>query len=358
MLKYSKASAHFFISSKLTGKTSAGSRDSELTNHGFQQAALLGRHLIAIGHAFSHIFSSHLQRAFKTAELIREAQISANSALLSTTNYVPDTKRLPMLMEQDFGFYEGKLWYQRPPGSRKFGERDINRDIPGFADVESKESMTTRMDAFLEEHLIPLIEQPSNENAVVAIVSHGIILTVLWHRLLIRLPPNSVTYSPELSATRRGFRLEHLGAWSNTGYLELHLRKRMSSLSSQPAVGLEVPAGHLGIQPASKVAPLITAVGAAAEGLQEDSGIQTGIQAQADSVTGENSRVENALPDPQDVPTTAAPSLLYGWTTIIKVINGRDHLQGLKRTGGGVGSARHDNGQKSIETFFKRRRTS
>ena len=343
------------MSSKLTNKTSAGSRDSGLTNHGFQQAALLGRHLIAIGHAFSHIFSSHLQRAFKTAELIREAQISANSTLPSTTNYVPDVKRLPMLMEQDFGFYEGKLWYQRPPGSRKLGERDINRDIPGFVDVESKESMTTRVDAFLEEHLIPLIEQPSNENAVVAIVSHGIVLTVLWRRLLIRLPPNSVTYSPELLATRRSFRLEHLGAWSNTGYLELHL---MSSLSSQPAVGLEAPAGHLGIQPTSKVAPSITAVGKVAEGLQRDSGTQTGVQAQADSVTGENSGVENALPHPQDVPTTAAPSLLYGWTAIIKVINGRDHLQGLKRTGGGVGSARHDDGQKSIETFFKRRRTS
>jgi broad specificity phosphatase PhoE len=350
------ASAHFFMPSKLTNKTSAGSRDSELTNHGFQQAALLARHLIAIGHAFSHIFSSHLQRAFKTAELIREAQISANSTLPSTTSYVPDVKQLPVLMEQDFGCYEGKLWYQRPPGSRKLDERDINRDIPGFVDVESKESMTARMDAFLEEHLIPLIEQPSNENAVVAIVSHGIILTVLWRRLLIRLPPNSVTYSPELLATRRGFRLEHLGAWSNTGYLELHLRKKMSSLSSQPALGLEVPAGHLGIQPTSKIAPPITAVGEAAEDLQGDSGIQTRVQAQADSVTREN--VENTLSHLQDIPTTAAPSLLCGWTTIIKAINGRDHLQGLKRTGGGVGSARHDDGQKSIETFFKRRRTS
>ena len=130
----------------------------------------------------------------------------------------------------------------------------------------------------------------------------------------------------------------------------------MSSLSSQPAVGLEAPAGHLGIQLISKVAPPITTVGEAAEGLQ-DSGTQTGVQAQTDSVTGKNSRVENALPHSQDVPTTAAPSLLYGWTTIIKVINGRGHLQGLKRTGGGVGSARHDDGQKSIETFFKRRRT-
>src|ERR1700733_11210884 len=138
------ASAHFFMSSKLTNKTSAGSRDSELTNHGFQQAALLGRHLIAIGHAFSHIFSSHLQRAFKTAELIREAQISANSTLPSTTNYVPDVKQLPMLMEQDFGFYEGKLWYQRPPGRKRWGEQNINRENPVSWQSKQKEKIPPR----------------------------------------------------------------------------------------------------------------------------------------------------------------------------------------------------------------------
>ncbi|KAL6710868.1 hypothetical protein ACN47E_007925 [Coniothyrium glycines] len=53
-------------------------------------------------------------------------------------------------------------------------------------------------------------------------------------------------------------------------------------------------------------------------------------------------------------PTSKA--IIEGWTTVIRTINGKDHLLGLKRTGGGVGSSRHDASQKSIETFFKRRK--
>ncbi|OCL08625.1 phosphoglycerate mutase-like protein [Glonium stellatum] len=310
----------------------AGSRDSELTNHGFQQAVRLGRHLIAIGHAFTHIFSSSLQRAFKTAELIREAQMSANSTLPCITNHVPDVKRLPILREQDFGFYEGKLWHQGPSSSNKSIGRDVKGNTSSFADVETKESMITRMDAFLDEHLVPLIEQSSNEDAVIAIVSHGIILSVLWRRLLTRLPANSITYAPELLTTRRNPRLQHLGAWSNTGYMEFHMRKETNPLLSQPAVGPSVPAEHLDTQ--------------------------AGAYAQADSVASKNTEVSNYLSHTKDAQTFTAPAHLYGWTTVIKTINCRDHLQGLKRTGGGVGAARYDDSQKSIETFFKRRRTS
>jgi phage baseplate assembly protein gpV len=50
------------------------------------------------------------------------------------------------------------------------------------------------------------------------------------------------------------------------------------------------------------------------------------------------------------------PHIAHGWNTTILAINGKDHLKGLKRTGGGVGSSRHDTSQKSIETFFKRRK--
>jgi hypothetical protein len=67
--------------------------------------------------------------------------------------------------------------------------------------------------------------------------------------------------------------------------------------------------------------------------------------------------------DPE-VPTRAAtdsspaitPCIAEGWSSIILAINGKDHLRGLKRTGGGVGSSRHDASQKCIKTFFKRRK--
>lgn len=69
----------------------------------------------------------------------------------------------------------------------------------------------------------------------------------------------------------------------------------------------------------------------------------------------------DATPAAAAPPTPTAPgssklSSAQGWTTTIMTINGKDHLKGLKRTGGGVGSSRHDASQKGIESFFKRRK--
>lgn len=48
--------------------------------------------------------------------------------------------------------------------------------------------------------------------------------------------------------------------------------------------------------------------------------------------------------------------VLNGWSTFVQVVNSKDHLNGLKRTRGGIGSAKHDNSQQNIESFFKRRK--
>ena len=45
---------------------------------------------------------------------------------------------------------------------------------------------------------------------------------------------------------------------------------------------------------------------------------------------------------------------LAGFTMLINTVNGKDHLKHLKRTGGGVGSSKFDDKQKTIESFFKR----
>ncbi|KAF2803577.1 phosphoglycerate mutase-like protein [Mytilinidion resinicola] len=293
----------------------AGSRDSELTNHGFQQANRLGRYLYATGHRFSHIFSSHLQRAFRTAELILEAQAAA----VSTDEKPLQVRRLPILMEQDFGFYEGKKWYQKPPGGDKSGKqahRDEKVSTPSFVDMETKDSMAERMDAFLDEHLIPLLDDRSLvDERSVAIVSHGIILSVLWRRLLARLPPKSVSPSVRVLETYRSFQLENLGGWSNTGYLELLLQKQANS------------------PPQTKV--------------------------KGDSSTGpEMGLVKTDEPVEELSPKVATARILHEWTAVIETVNGKNHLQGLKRTGAGVGSAKYDAGQKTLDTFFKRRRIS
>ena len=53
---------------------------------------------------------------------------------------------------------------------------------------------------------------------------------------------------------------------------------------------------------------------------------------------------------------TAENAVLEGYVTTVLAVNCQDHLRGVKRTRGGIGSARHDEGQKSIKTFFKRAR--
>ncbi len=262
----------------------------------------MGQYFAASGLNFTEIYSSDLQRAFKTAEAIRLAQPVKEAVEQEKPNL--KTIQLPILREQDFGFYEGKPFYARSSPSKKKTGKEAHygqhKDDPGFQDVESKESMILRMDSFLDEHLIPKIrsESPTAEHVIV-IVSHGIILSTLWRCLLRRFAPTSVSLKPGLLIS--GMTLEHLGGWSNTGYLELDLRRNSEALE-QPAVA------------GSDAVP-------ASSGVQSDS-----------------------------------PTILTGWMTVIQTVNGKEHLYGVKRTRGGVGSSKHDEGQKTIDSFFKRRK--
>ena len=265
------------------------------------------------GLRFKQIFSSDLQRALKTATAICLAQPLPNcdAAPEAAPEATPEAKSyvtaLTALREQDFGFYEGKPFYARPRESNKSGKenhRTQHQDDPDFKDVESKESMALRMSGFLQDHLVPAIRSvPMESNSDIVVVSHGIILSQLWRSFLKLVAKNSITLSPGLSVGTGGITpLEYLGGWSNTGYLELELLKKESSA-----------AGDLAISTAA--AP---------------------------------------TPDPSDTNSdTFLP--LQQYKVIIKTVNGKEHLKGLKRTRG-VGSSKFDEGQKSIESFFKKRK--
>ncbi|KAF3048136.1 hypothetical protein E8E12_010691 [Didymella heteroderae] len=327
----------------------AGSRDSALTNHGHQQATRLGLRFKALGLTFTHLFSSQLQRAAKTAGLIRDAQLPQNNGTGAAQD-VPEVTQLRVLMEQDFGDLEGKKW------------TDIQAELqskPGFVAVETKEAMGRRADVFLDEHLLPLLsDTASSDDLTIAIVSHGIFLSTLWKRLLRRLPAKSIALSPDLSSTARPS-LEHLGGWSNTGYLELHMTrdgvgKSSPNADAAPSATSKPDVSHP-VEPKTNdtigtvEVPQVAAPGTngeveASQAAHEDSAKIVGVIPAAASPT---------------TPTTLRslkPSIAQGWTTTIVTINGNDHLKGLKRTGGGVGSSRHDASQKGIESFFKRRK--
>ncbi len=220
--------------------------------------------------------------------------------------------QLPCLVEQDFGSLEGKSWKSARHKSASNVEQHEEPlwNEQNFVKVESKESLAKRLDGFVDDYIIPLASvNRSGGEPIVAVVSHSITLSVLWKRLLLRLSKDSVSLLPGVEVTRSPFTLERLGAWSNTGYLELQM--------DQPVV-----------EPSAEKDSI----------LLED----------------ESSRVktETVHAVPQQLMESAASGVFAGWTTKIKIIDGKTHLKTLRRTRGGVGSAEYDEGQKTISAFF------
>jgi len=321
----------------------AGTINSALTNHGVLQANRLGQYLATTDVKVSHIFSSDLQRAFKTAEAIRLGQALQSEA---DPAIAKETKQLALLREQDFGFYEGKTFYERPSISKKSGKEahlEAHRDDPGFVDVESKESMRARMDTFVDDNLVPLFGTVLDDHAI-TIVAHGIILAYLWRCILARFPANSVSVASGIIGADRGLTLEYLGGWSNTGYLELEIKHAViktqesnvvASATAQDPIAAAAFKDSLPL-PASKL-PHVEASGSA-------------MMSPRPSVI-ELPSVTSTFEAPVVPPSKFLDRLL-----VVKAVNSLEHLNGLKKTRGGIGSSKHDEGQNTIESFFKKRK--
>ncbi|KAH6608306.1 hypothetical protein Trco_004619 [Trichoderma cornu-damae] len=176
----------------------AGSRDSTLTSHGVLQARRLATYVAEAQEesVLKFIFSSDLQRAVKTAEMIAAEQKRICLRDVPVVEFAE-------LREKDFGGDEGM----------KFG------DSRGRApDSETADSMKTRVDAFLDEHLLPLLSsQADATSSACAIVSHGIILGVLYRALCARVSRGGITVDPNPSAASS---LISPPFWDNTGFLE------------------------------------------------------------------------------------------------------------------------------------------
>lgn len=274
---------------------SAGVKDSALTIHGSLQAERLARHLAAIEVRLTRIFSSDLQRAYRTAEAIRLEQLK----LKKDANFDLVVTELSILREQDFGFYEGKPFHAKPRELNRSNHRSEHQNSPGFKDVESKEAMAKRMNSFLEQFIVPCLQEIISEpEPVFVIVSHGMILSTLWKCFLKRSASQNVRLGNGLEMKSGSATIEHIGAWSNTGYMLLDVH-----LLAQSAPTARATAGN------------------------------TAVEARQIKAT-----------------------IVHDLRIVIKAVNSKDHLRGLKRTGGGVGSSKFDEGQKKIESFFKKRR--
>ncbi|RYP85942.1 hypothetical protein DL769_000879 [Monosporascus sp. CRB-8-3] len=241
----------------------AGSRDSPLTNHGVLQARRLGAHLTkrqdVIG-PIKKIFTSNLQRAYRTAEAVADAQSSTDRGVTEAQTHL-EVVRLPELREKDFGSSEGK----------KFGAGIAASRVDARSDSETRDSMIIRVDRFLDVHLAPVVDEYVAEDVAVVVVAHGIILGVLLRELLSR-------YSTKQLDLVHG---EIIAAWSNTGVLQAKIE-----------------------------------------------------QASGEPTSSEQSRHRGAL------------------KFTVQLTNNVDHLQGLKKTRGGIGSAKFDSRQRTMDSFF------
>lgn len=255
----------------------AGSRDSALTNHGVLQTRRLGSHLVSrrdvIGPVV-HIFTSNLQRAFRTAEAIADAQRTSNVSL-KKTDVDLQVAQLPELREKDFGSAEGVKY-----GVRSSGRADGS--IP--SDSESREAMMVRVNRFIDKELAPVLKRYASEKATVAVVAHGIILGVLLQALISRFPASTAS-----SASSEGDRFG--AAWSNTGVLQVRVELTQARTP----------------------------------------------------VSGSTSSASTTVDDVAD------QSRL---TMVVQATNLTDHLNGLRKTRGGIGSAKFDSRQRSLTAFF------
>lgn len=177
---------------------------------------------------------------------------------------------------------------------RNFGSAEGKRFGAPRDDAETHDEMRVRAESFIDEHLDPLLNdlvRGIKPAASVAVVSHGILLNSLLMALLMRYAP------PELSRLAKpgpaAGQPAYLASWSNTGYVEAIIGS--SSLSPRAA--------------------------------------STGL----------------TLPGPS---MTANPMAPVPTLTIARV-NAVDHLAGLKKTRGGIGSAQFDSRQRTVDSFFR-----
>ncbi|KAK2756791.1 hypothetical protein FQN54_005237 [Arachnomyces sp. PD_36] len=261
----------------------AGVTDSALTKHGSLQIDRLAQHFRSQGLQFSKIFSSDLRRARTTAEALDTVSNKEQSSAGEPVNTVV---LLEALREKDFGSLEGQSWVSRAKATRNQGPKD----------QESHSSMETRARAFLNENILPLLSSNGTEGQAIAVVSHGIILSVIWRCL-------SSLFSPQAINTAAGVdNIGNMPAWSNTGFLELEIKQL--TIASSP------------------------------------------------SNTPGFTQCPSRTKSPEPPPTPAIVDALPGWQMKILTVNGQHHVSTLKRTRGGLGSSRHDKRQKQIDSFF------
>lgn len=238
-----------------------------------------------------------------------------------------------MLREKDFGSDEGMRF-----GSRGGAQKTGPSSAAARVEPESQQSMKARVDIFVDQHFVPTAARAAADArpAAIAIVAHGIILNVLLRTLLTRFGPEEMARLAKPGDAP--WRSEWLAAWSNTGYLELELRVATPVAVSAPAVfGTSTHQARHG-----EHAPDLSNI---------ESAVVPVVPVEEITVVEQIDRV----PAPPATPSgEAAAPTVPDIQLFVKAVNSVEHLQGLKKTRGGIGSAGFDEKQRTMDSFFAR----
>lgn len=195
--------------------------------------------------------------------------------------------------------------------------------------------MKKRIERFVDAVFTPTVSQAAfNAGAgSVVIVAHGIILNVLLRALLVRFGPEEIAKLAKPGDA--SWRSEWLASWSNTGYLEAELRV---------TTPVAVPASTI---PVSQI-KLVDCLSAVKNSIVEEDGTAPS----EDAVVADQPEKASAPATNDLVPIPVSVS--SDIHLILRTVNCIEHLQGLKKTRGGIGSAGHDEKQKTMDSFFSR----
>ncbi|KAK3386620.1 histidine phosphatase superfamily [Podospora didyma] len=179
---------------------------------------------------------------------------------------------------------------------RDFRSAEGKRHGTPHPDAETYAEMHRRAERFIETRLAPILcdEKLASKDVSMVVVAHGQFLSFLVRDVLARFAPKELARLAD----------HNWSLWGNTGYMEAVVKV---TAPSQPAAPAE------------------------------------GVSSSSPPTNGTSTSTSTSTNPPHK-----------GWAVMSVVkVNAQDHLEGLKRTRGGIGSAQFDSKQKTLDSFVR-----
>ncbi|GAA5998923.1 histidine phosphatase family protein [Rhodotorula paludigena] len=340
----------------------AGHRDAPLSNHGYNQALRLGQAFADV--PITAIYASDLKRANTTARAIYDA---------NKTSPKPPFTTSPLLREQFFGEAEGEPWDAGKFNSVHLPWED-HRAFRIAPNAESLNDVAARADLVLRHFVLPHVVAtaavppgagPPQQHHIV-LVAHGIWLSEMLFAL-------KRTGDPRLRYVKQG-------GYVNTGWARIELElddpaavhalspgatsprdefgtdaRKDDAFSSPPAPSEAAPAPSSTVSPASEQ-PSPSSSSSSPDAPSTDSSPRPPLPPHLHSLLPTLPPVPPRDPSlPPAWPHASSPPAAHPVPMCrhrVVAFNQAEHLVGLKRTKGGVGSGAWDEKQKGLKEFF------